>query len=511
MAVDVKNLIAAINPDLYCNPEKKKEVKAIAKNEGFLKAAKKAELVETSFLDVVELMFKKSPFDLAGLKAPVEQHKIVYDASSQSLEQVYFWILDFINNEYGKSEKLIDNFVASPSSGIFAEMGQRVTRMQEEGMKIFGTINAIIRSVLNIIYDLKEFKLRLAVYDEFRSKDKRRKEAAFLALKQIWMDRVDINRGAGSINALAQQLDFVTLRDAFMAVETLKDVDRVDLNERVKRLLKQRFAEFLKWTEESEIELRKRYEIEKTYLRSQVNSLRLYSKWVKPYLKAAKELEQRASPSSALVNSFNTAIFELCILGIGKYDVKRDVGSGELPKYFAKMKFRNYIPIVVVDFNFRSIPERTDQRGGFSFRGRVEVTFTSFALNEDELEVLKEKVAEDEIGDAYSFIEGATDKSFSELQKDIDEFLEEEREKNKPKEEDDDLNPFSALFSFLKRDKPIKKEEGKKDFSKGIAPDSNYEKVLRSQAVLSARMSCRKVYDSYKKANELPAFPPTNF
>lgn len=512
MAVDVKKLIAAINPDLYCSPEKRKEVKEIVKKTGYLAAAKEAEFIESNYMDLFYTQFVKSPFALEGFNSPTEQHKLVYDASAQSLEQIYFWILDFVNTEYGKSEKLVDNFVASPSSGIFAEMGQRLTRMQEEGMKIFGTINNIIRSIMNIIYDLKEFKIRLELYDSYKKeKDKRKKEAALLSLKQIWMDRVDVNRGAGSINGLSQQLDFVTLRDAFMYVGNLKDVDEVDLNERVKRLLKQRVSEFFLWVDQSEIELRKRYEIEKSYLRSQINSVRLYARWAKPYLKTAKELEQRATPTAALVNSFNTSVFELTLLGEGKYELARDVGSGELPKFFKNLKLRKYVPIVLVEFNFRSIPERSDQRGGFTFRGRAELTFTGLSLNEDELKILKEKIAEDDIGDLYNLIEGATEKSFSELQKDIEEFLEEEKKDEKEEKDKEDVNPFAALFSFWKTDKKEKKDEKKKDLSKGIEKDSEHEKVIRNQTILAARISCRKLYDSYKGSNQMPSFPPSNF
>ena len=42
MAVDIKKLIAAINPDLYCDSKLISEIKAIVKKDGYLKAAEKA-------------------------------------------------------------------------------------------------------------------------------------------------------------------------------------------------------------------------------------------------------------------------------------------------------------------------------------------------------------------------------------------------------------------------------------------------------------------------------------
>ena len=510
MVVDVKNLIAAINPDAYCDnvpdalgKKLSDKVKKVVKEQGYLKGA------EINYLDMLYIKGTKSAFDLEGLKYPIEQHTLVYDAFSQSLEPIYFWILDYVNNEYGSSEKLIDNFISSVGGGHFAELQGRATRMQEEAMKIFGTANTVIRSVMNIIYDLKEFKLRLAQYDDYHSKDERKNNAALYSLKQIWMDSVDIKRGNTAIKAMAQNFDFVTLIDAFMTANSLRDVDKLDLNERVKRILQQRVAEFERWLPESEKELRKRFEIEKTYLKSQINSARLYARWAKPYLKAARMLEQTAAYNANVVNAFNTAVFELAILAKGEYDPKGDIASGELPKSLGNAKLRKYVPITVIEFIFRSIPERFDQKGGYGFRGKVDVKFTSFALNEDELQVLKEKVEEDDFGDVYEMIAGATEKSLGELKDDIDEFLGQGEvavkglREGKKEAESEDVNPFSSLFEFTKR------EEKKKDLTKGIPKDNYYENVLRSQAIITARIACRRLYDDFKKAHGMPAFPPT--
>ncbi len=513
MAVDIKNLIAAINPDVYCEnvPDKSgkklsENVKKIVKEEGYLKAAEVAKLRASDYVDIYHVQATKGAFALEGLKNPIEQHKIVYDSYTQALEPIYFWILDYVNNTYGKAEKLVDNFVSSVGGGHFAEMQGRATRMQDEAMKIFGMANTVIRSIMNIVYDLKEFKTRLELYNNYHSKNEQTKNAALLSLKQIWMDNVDIKRGAGSLNGLAQQLDFVTIRDAFMAANSLKDVDKLDLNERVKRILKQRVDEFLFWIGESEKELRKRYSIETTYLKSQINSAKLYARWAKPYLKAARMLEQTATADANVVNAFNTAVFELVLLAEGKYDPAVDIAKGELPKSMENTKFRKYVPITLIEFRFRSIPERFDQKGGYGFRGKVDVNFTSFALNEGELKVLKEQVAEDDFGDVYEIISGATESSLGELKDDLDEFLGEGAISDTEKKKEDDFgdtNPFSALFEFAQRKEP------KKDLSKGISKDNFYEKVLRSQAILGARISCRKLYNDYKKAHGMQAFAPT--
>jgi len=494
MTVNVHNLIAAISPDIYCDPSVKSEVKRIAKEEGYLKAAERAKPVESDYVDFDEILLK-NPFTKPGQRNPIERSNLIYDAFGSSLEPTYFWILDFMDKEYEKSFKLIDSFIASPGSAYFSELGQKASIMQDRATKLLGDANQVIKSVLNIIYDLKEFKLRLQVYDDMRSEDKNKKYASLLSLKQIWLDTVDIKRGNSSVKALAVGggPNFVTLIDAFMVANTLSDVKKLDLNERVRRIIEQRVSEFLRWFEESEKELRKRFEIERSYLRSQVNAVQLYARWAKPYLKAARALEQRASPSAALVNSFNSVILELTLLGQQKDQTMGYVGRGDLPKFANEVKRRKYYPIVIVDMNFRTSPERM-QQGGHGFRGRLEADFSSYGLNEIELNTLREELEKDDFGDVLKLIEGVTTDSLGQIQKDIDEFLKEDSKPIVKKEAD---NPFSALFSIFKREK--KSSEQQK--SKGIAPDSDIETAIRSYMIIEGRMECRKLYGSYKKAH----------
>ena len=72
--------------------------------------------------EVSELIAEVSPF-YAGRKkkkldVPAQEHKLVYDSASETLEPVYFWILDKMNDFFqGEVEKYVDNFVSSPARG----------------------------------------------------------------------------------------------------------------------------------------------------------------------------------------------------------------------------------------------------------------------------------------------------------------------------------------------------------------------------------------------------------
>lgn len=508
--VKIQNLIAAISPDVYCKPELRKEVKAIAKESGYLAAADKADLVDIDDLVTLEEI-KAKPLDAKGIKAPYQNHRLIYDSAAEGLEPIYFYILDFLNKTNKNVTKLVDNFVSSTGSAHFSELGMKATTMQKEAMNMLGTVNQVVRSVLNIIYDLKEFRIRLDVYDKYKNSSGADKQAAILSLKQIWLDKVDINKGTTSIKGMVQNFDYVTLIDAFMAADSVESVTKsvddggLDLNDRVRRILQSRLLEFYKWITESESELRKRYEIEKHYLRSQVNTLKLYARWVRPYLDAARQLEQRMKPSAALVTTFNTILLELSIIAENEYKPSSDVQTGDLPELFANISKKKYYSLLMVELKFRGIPQRVGQ--GYSFGGRTEVSFFGFSLTKDELDTLKEEIEKDNLKDVLGLIEGATKDSLEQVQKDIDEFLNEDKKEKKEEKKEyvDDTNPFSALFSFFfEKKKEDKKDDKKKQ--KDLSPDNSYEKVLRSQAIAGARDLCLNLFEIYKKAHQMPAF-----
>jgi len=454
--------------------------------------------------EIDELIIEISPYYAAkkakvpkGQKAviPEEEHNLGYNSSTETLEPVYFWLLDFMQQIAGKVEKITDNFTSSPGSGHFSELMGKATQMQKEAMNIMQTIGLLIKSIINIIYDLREFQIRLAHYQNLKSKDEKEKQAAKLALKQIWMDQVDIKRGIGSINSLTTgNLNFVTLRDAFFAAEDLEAVKKLDLNERVKRILSARLSEYLEWEKRSGRELTKRYSIERTWLKNQVNSLKLYTRWVKPYLKAARQLEQKETSSPELVTAFNTILLNLTLFGKRELDFAQAITDKDLPENFKHKNLkRKYYSCTLVDFKFRGIPQRVGQH--YAFGGKTDVNFKAYALNEEELEKLKQKLDDSDMNEALKLAQGMTDDSLNELKADIEEFLQEEEQEEKKGTQD--VDPFTALFA---RKKKAGKETQIKTIDK-IKSDNYVEKTVRNLAIKSAKRTCFKLFDVYKKTH----------
>ncbi|MBS3117361.1 hypothetical protein J4430_00570 [Candidatus Woesearchaeota archaeon] len=468
-------------------------------------------------------------------------YHLAYDSFNEGLEGIYFWILDFLRGREPMSglgytvDKTREDFEAAVGSAFHSDIGIKATRMQEQAMKMIGTINTVLRSIINLIYDLKEFDVRLAVYNDIHAKEKARMEAAELALKQIWLDQVDIKRGRGAVHAMSQQLEFVTLRDAFLAASSIKHIDKLDLNDRVRRILKPRMEEYYHWKKESERELRKRYNIEKAYLRSQVAALKLYAQWTKPYLLAAKKLSMHDFNSPNIVSVFNNMEMQLDIFAKKEFNFQAMIDKGEIAKGLRPSQ--KYHACIKVEIHFRSIPHSAGQSQTgtrYSQGGRADVLFKSFALSEKDLKLYEQKELEDDL----ALIENLLDVSLKEIEEDVKHYLNDEEEEGPPQKrnflrkllkktkdeatkreikehlkelegkeggvEESSVNPFEALYEGFKEiGKPLK-GVGKNLNIFGKGKGSGFiDKTVLKAAQGQAKAECFVAYDIYKKAHRM--------
>lgn len=449
MTVNIHNLIAAINPDLFCQPIEERngkrkdliqEVKRLAEQKGYLAAAAIARVKDCEFMDYDDVKVM-NPFALTVFKNPIEKHILVHDLFRENVAVLYFWLLDNLEHHYqdlSSIEKLADNFNFSPGSGQFSDFNSRTMQMQDQAMKLLEAARRIVESIPNLLRELKDIQNQLA-------------------------------RQSGEY---AQGPD----------------------------------ARPNRFPAASENELKKGFEFRRNQLQNQVNLAKAYARWAKPYLQMIRRTEQRATPNAALVNGFNSAIFELVLLVEGKYDLKEEPEM--FPKAWLRREFRAYCPILLVEWRFRGVPEHSPP-GGNHYRGRSEITFTSYALREQELEWLKAEIERDELGELLRSLADINEENLKHIQEELNQFMDNENPKaehnSKPATHDDDVNPFSALFSIFSG------FDGEKtDASVSVGPDSTAEQVLRNQALLKARKECQKIYELYKREHGMPTFAGAN-
>lgn len=444
--------------------------------------------------------------------------KLVYDSFGEGLEPIYYWLLDFLREDLGYAvEKTYDQFAAAEASGFFGELGVRRTAMEKRAMEIMQTLGVIVKSVLQLLWDLKEFELRLDHYDKLKSKNKEEQEAADNALKAIWLTEVDIKKGRGSINVLTQDLNFVTLRDAFMVVKSVEDVKNLDLNDRVKRVLSYKIKEYLDWRKLSELELRKRYQIEKAWLKSQVNAMELYTRWARPYLIATKKLFPTDIPkvgAEDLVTAFDVMIIDLIIFGKkeinqietpGKSAKKVFPSKSEAEKKYGEDVFRDdrIYAAIEIEFNFRTTPSKFkgSEAGHYVHRGKTEVSFKPYVFAGKDLETIREK----ETDEVLQFLEGMTKDSLKALHEDLKKYVEEPITKKEEKivkeiklpfvkEIKDIIKPLASISKTIapKKEAPSKPKTNAWDI-----------KRLKSIAKEEAGKDCWTIYDTYKKSHKM--------
>jgi hypothetical protein len=231
----------------------------------------------------------------------------------------------------------------------------------------------------------------------------------------------------------------------------------------------------------------------------------MYTRWAKPYLRAASQLEMKNLNNPALVTAFSTTVLQLTLLGYKKIKFAEEVFDKNLPESFRNVNLkRDYYSCILVDFFFRGIPERLGQN--YAYGGRVQVKFRAYALNQGEFDMLKKKMEQSDLNDALSLATGMAEGSLEPLQEDLDYFLKSEEERKKADEEErknDDVNPFLSLFG-LGGKKSDKKEQKKET---PLKPDSYVEKMVRKIAQKKANEACFTLFDIYKKAHSMPSHP----
>ena len=456
-------------------------------------------------------------------RAGGKKFELTYDAFGESLEPLYYWTLDFLREDRGYAvEKTADYFSAAEASGWYGEMGVRRTAMEKRAMEILATINAIIKSMINLVYDLREFDLRFQYYDGLKSKDKSVQRSSEQSLKQIWLTEVDMKKGAAAINMMVQNLNFIGLRDALMAAQvvwgkdreetkskSIKQAEQIDVSDMVKRPLLARLGEFVDWFYLSENELRKRYNIEKVYLKSQIASLKLYTKWARPYLIATKRLmpteikdfgAEYGLSAAELVTPFD--IMHLYLEIFGTKEVK---SYGKIPEsQFKDIPSEDKIICgIEVKFGFRSSPgitASTQPGGHYTARGKVIIKITPYILFKKELDELKS--LEDK--EVLQFIDAMTYETMKAIEEDIKEYAGDEKETKKEAKKKEEVHPLV---------KPIKWTQAqikafKDAFTKlGIKPPKKTYKweigLLNEAAKVKIADDATKVYESYKKAHKM--------
>jgi len=460
-------------------------------------------------------------------KRKIGNYKLEVTKFTESMESYYWDLLTVFNVKIGdkKMSKIGEEMGATVVSGFFGDIIARRSKIEEYARTYLASINTVVKSIITLLYELRELDRRVNVYKDYESKDPEKKKAADSALKRVFIDEVDIKKGNASINSLSSspKYGFFQLRDAFMAAQSIEHINKIGLNERVKRILLGRYEEYINWVKESAEEMKNRRKIELAYLKAQVESLDIYSQWATPYLKAAQMLQFKDVSTSDLsrpdvINAFDQAFYTINIRAKKAWYItnfKRGKGGieyehklpEEIPEAKAQIEAEKGQPVYGVfeaKLTYTVTPTFivVEQRRSPINIGSVKIELSSYMLTQDEVNALEktEKI------DVLKYVEGLTSESLTALRKDIAKYLDEFDKENKVKEgtsaekilpkekkEENKSKPISEVKSFWDT---IKENDAKKQLE--------YLKKLVKPEI---KKLFDEVYDLLKKKTGLMAKP----
>jgi len=442
---------------------------------------------------------------------------LIIETMQAALEANYYWFLNILKgkNEFGlkyeEVHKIKDIYTAAEASSLWGSQEQRKGLQQDKVSQYMATIGKMIKDTFQIIRELRIIDERLTYYDEYKAfvEGDKNKQSGAVALKGTWVDLVEGGtKNPASVFGLASQVNFVTLPDLFFTVNPKnssvidKEVNKLKgkgINRKVREVLGRKLKQFMIWKEKTEKEIRDRKNFILKYLRMHVSNIKLYIVWVKPYLRAIKQLQSGSTSSNPFVAStFETSQVELELLAQGKsYSVPTKQG------YLEDFEFHKYFPCVIIKFNHVALPQMVFQREfqrGPLHTGRTEIKILPYVLTKEEIEsykATKEKETFEEIGDLIPSLQDALNAIGDELEK----YLKEAGEIKKTPEDEKRqvggiLAPFTSLFNGITRLFSQEKKPGRTKKRESIEK-SSAEKIAAAHAYI--------LYDIYKKTHGMLA------
>lgn len=379
-----------------------------------------------------EILEKSRISDSHGWKI---QYKLEINSPFEKPEKFYGLVLNEIRGDFKNVLRVAQSLNASPTSAFSGDVNTRRAYAKDNVDKSMGIIAGIVQTITKLLYSLREFDSVLDIIKKLESGDKMEIFAAEQNLRRIFLDEVDMKKGRGAMWQMqsGQGLEYVNLVDSFLTIEKLADIDDLRSNDRIKRLLKGRFQEYELWKIAFKKDMVSRKQIQKQFLKSQVESLKIQLNWIKPYYTLLKQLEIGSGTTDPdLLVGFDTSVITTkirCLTG-GEKD-------GSLVTGFLD-----------IDFSFKTgpYPVQTDSGGrAYHHRFGTKIMYTPYIMSNSDYEDFVKKETMKDI-DFFKDIVGEQLKAMGE---DLDKYLDGQDYIGKEKsEEEKDSKPLTQ-FEFL--------------------------------------------------------------
>ncbi|MCH7534482.1 MAG: hypothetical protein IH948_01815, partial [Bacteroidetes bacterium] len=158
------------------------------------------------------------PFMYTGFPQPIKRYKIIWEVHNLSLEEPYYWILNYLEQDLGYPEiiKTDDAFAAAENSAFFGVSQVRLGGQQDKISQFLATIGKMVKELFQIVRELRILDERLEYYRDAELQKKRpiaqRLKQSEITLKGIFIDLVQGGaKNPASVYGMARELEFTTL------------------------------------------------------------------------------------------------------------------------------------------------------------------------------------------------------------------------------------------------------------------------------------------------------------
>src|SRR3989338_6198524 len=137
-------------------------------------------------------------------------YKVVHQIFNQSIEENYFWTMEFLRTHEGFHEltKITDLFGASEHSAFFGSAQQRLGLQQDKVSQFLATIGKMVKELFQLVREIRILDERINYYKDSYSHSRSR-ESAEITLKGIWIDLVEQgSKNPASVFGMARELQF---------------------------------------------------------------------------------------------------------------------------------------------------------------------------------------------------------------------------------------------------------------------------------------------------------------
>ena len=421
-------------------------------------------------------------YDYSGYPDPLKRYHLVKDSFNASIEESYFWIMNFLKHslEFPYIEKIYDFFSSSEASSMWGVTQQRLGIQQDKVSSYMAIVGKMIKELFQIVRELRIIDERLNIYKRWGSE-----KSADVSLKGIYIDLVEGGaKNPSSVYGIAQNVGFTILPDLFFNTHIYdeKDVDRVvdslPYPKNVKNVLKRKLMSFISWTKAThkELEVRRKYTIK--YLLEHWASIKMYISWIKPYVLHIKRLTGSIQQlnSADLVAAFETAMIDIEFLA------KKPLQIGN----------KSYYSCILATFQYRTKPQmlfQQEYQRGPIHMGNLEINLRSYLWTNEEIKAYKE-MRDMEDMEIMGIFDRSITAAMEALGEDLKKYLEEaevsiglkkseKKKENKDRQREGIMDPFTALFKgFLDLGKIFLPTKRKKVEKENAPEDPGLNKIL---------------------------------